>query len=84
MEADDVWSLTFRLMLLFHSSVRMRVDPTLPSLQRAEFAVRTWLKIDDIERRMQRNTCDMLSHYGFHSVELLLRCVGSTAMLVDC
>ncbi|KAI0655927.1 hypothetical protein C8Q70DRAFT_1057127 [Cubamyces menziesii] len=72
MEADDVWSLTLRLMLLFHSSVRMRVNPTLPSLQRAEFAVRTWLKIDDIERRMQRHTCDMLSHYGFHSVELLL------------
>ncbi|KAI0334960.1 hypothetical protein GY45DRAFT_1317405 [Cubamyces sp. BRFM 1775] len=83
-EADDVWSLTLRLMLLFHSSVRMRVNPAFTNMQRAEFTVRTWLEIDDIERRMRRHTCGMLSHYGFHSAELLLRCVGPYAVLGEC
>ncbi|KAI0655926.1 hypothetical protein C8Q70DRAFT_1016334 [Cubamyces menziesii] len=71
LEADDVWSLSLRSMLLLHSCLRVRASPLMSGAQRAEFAVRAWLEIDDLERRMQRHTCNLSSNYGFQSEEML-------------
>ncbi|KAI0373410.1 hypothetical protein BV20DRAFT_962547 [Pilatotrama ljubarskyi] len=70
-EADDIWSLNMRAMLLLHSCLRVRASPTMSGAQRAEFAVRAWLDIDDIEQRMERHTCNMMTNYGFQSSEML-------------
>ncbi|KAI0334961.1 hypothetical protein GY45DRAFT_1317409 [Cubamyces sp. BRFM 1775] len=71
LEADDVWSISLRSMLLLHSCLRVRASPMMSGAQRAEFAVRAWLEIDDLERRMQRHTCNLSSNYGFQSEEML-------------
>ncbi|CDO69314.1 hypothetical protein BN946_scf184976.g33 [Trametes cinnabarina] len=68
---DDVWSLSLRAMLLLHSCLRVRASTTMSGAQRAEFAVRAWLEIDDIERRLERHTCGLSSNYGFQSTEML-------------
>ncbi|OJT13401.1 hypothetical protein TRAPUB_10036 [Trametes pubescens] len=70
-QVDDVWSLNLRAMLLLHACLRVRASPTLSGAQRAEFAVRAWLEIDDIEKRLERHTCGLTSNYGFASVEML-------------
>ncbi|EIW63043.1 uncharacterized protein TRAVEDRAFT_69195 [Trametes versicolor FP-101664 SS1] len=70
-QVDDVWSLNLRAMLLLHACLRVRASPTLSGAQRAEFAVRAWLEIDDIEKRLERHTCGLSSNYGFASVEML-------------
>ncbi|KAI0356193.1 hypothetical protein OH77DRAFT_1423788 [Trametes cingulata] len=70
-EADDIWSLNVRAMLLLQSCLRVRASRTMSGAQRSEFAVRAWLEIDDIERRMERHTCNMMSNYGFQSSEML-------------
>ncbi|KAI8993760.1 hypothetical protein BD414DRAFT_480378 [Trametes punicea] len=71
MQADDVWSLSLRAMLLLHSCLRVRASRSMSSAERAEFAVRAWLEIDDIERRLERHTCGMSTNYGFQSTEML-------------
>ncbi|KAI9067109.1 hypothetical protein FKP32DRAFT_1588923 [Trametes sanguinea] len=71
MQGDDVWSLSLRAMLLLLSCLRVRASTTMSGAQRAEFAVRAWLEIDDLERRMERHTCGMSSNYGFQSMEML-------------
>ncbi|KAI0829653.1 hypothetical protein BC628DRAFT_1314422 [Trametes gibbosa] len=70
-QADDVWSLNLRSMLLLHSCLRVRASAAMSGAQRSEFAVRAWLEIDDIERRLERHTCGMSNNYGFHSKEML-------------
>ncbi|KAL7281276.1 hypothetical protein ACG7TL_004585 [Trametes sanguinea] len=72
-QGDDVWSLSLRAMLLLLSCLRVRASKTMSGAQRAEFAVRAWLEIDDLERRMQRHTCELSSNYGFQSMEMLFR-----------
>ncbi|KAI0675013.1 hypothetical protein C8Q78DRAFT_1162108 [Trametes maxima] len=69
--ADDVWSLSLRSMLLLHSCLRARASTTMTGAQRAEFAVRAWLEIDDLERRLSRHKCGMASNFGFQSTEML-------------
>ncbi|KAI0645408.1 hypothetical protein C8Q79DRAFT_964451 [Trametes meyenii] len=69
--ADDVWSLSLRSMLLLHSCLRVRASSTMSGAQRAEFAVRAWLEIDDLERRLSRHKCGMASNFGFQSTEML-------------
>ncbi|KAI0633373.1 hypothetical protein C8Q77DRAFT_1114598 [Trametes polyzona] len=71
LQADDVWSLSLRAMLLLQACLRVRASTALSGAQRSEFAVRAWLEIDDIERRMERHTCNMASNYGFQSTEML-------------
>ncbi|KAI0775649.1 hypothetical protein BD413DRAFT_491464 [Trametes elegans] len=70
-QADDVWTLSIRAMLLLHSCLRARASNTMSGAQRAEFAVRAWLEVDDLERQMKRHTCGMASNYGFQSTEML-------------
>ena len=62
-------------MLLLNTAVRVREDPTLSLAARAQSAVRTWLEIDDLERRLARHTCELDSSFGFHVPEILFGCV---------
>ena len=74
-EADDVWALGLRTMLLLHVCQRVREDTRLSAADRAQNAVQTWLEIDDLERRLARHTCELDSSFGFHVPEILFGCV---------
>ncbi|CDO69399.1 hypothetical protein BN946_scf184270.g2 [Trametes cinnabarina] len=71
LQNDDIWSLNLRAMRLLQSCLRVRTCPTMSGAQRAEFAVRAWLQIDDLEERMERHTCGLSTNYGFQSTEML-------------
>ena len=74
-ETDDIWTLAQRTMLLFHVCLRMREDVTLGAADRAQLAVQAWHRIEDLERRLDRHTCELDNSFGFQSKELLFRCV---------
>ena len=76
MEADDVWTLSLRTMLLFHVATRVREDPALGAAERAQRAIQAWLEIDDLERRLARHTCEFDSSFGFQAQEMLFGCVA--------
>ena len=66
-----MWALGLRTMLLLHVCQRVREDTRLSAADRAQNAVQTWLEIDDIERRLQRHTCELDSAFGFQAHEML-------------
>ncbi|OBZ70654.1 hypothetical protein A0H81_09165 [Grifola frondosa] len=54
---NSIWALFVRIMLLWHSCVRMRSDPSLSDAEKAQFAITAWLEMDAIEDAMDRHTC---------------------------
>ncbi|OBZ71009.1 hypothetical protein A0H81_09136 [Grifola frondosa] len=54
---DSAWALYMRILLLWHSCVRMRLNPSLNDAEKAQFAVTAWLEMDAIEDAMDRHTC---------------------------
>ena len=42
-------------MLLLHSCVRMRADPTMGDAERAQFAMKAWLEIDALESALDHH-----------------------------
>ena len=70
-EADDMWSLSTRTMMLLHACMRMRENKHASQADRAQFGVQAWLEIEDLERRLARHTCDLDKSYGFQTREIL-------------
>ncbi len=70
-EADDIWTLVSRTMLLMHICMRIRENVVLSEADRAQLAVHAWLEIDDIESRLDRHTCELDSAFGFQARKLL-------------
>ncbi|KAI0373853.1 hypothetical protein BV20DRAFT_678695 [Pilatotrama ljubarskyi] len=70
-QANNVWTLYLRSMLLLHSCVRMRYDPLVSEAQRAEFAMEAWLEIDAMENALDRHTCGLEASFGYQAREML-------------
>ncbi|KAI0655605.1 hypothetical protein C8Q70DRAFT_422985 [Cubamyces menziesii] len=68
---DNVWTLYLRAMLLLHSCVRMRADPTMGDAERAQFAMKAWLEIDALESALDHHSCGLERMTGFQAREML-------------
>ena len=70
---DTVWALYMRTMLLWHSCVRMRWDPSRADAAKAQFAVAAWLEADRIEHALDAHTCGIERAFLFHGREYLFK-----------
>lgn len=70
-----VWALYNRVMLLWHSCLRMRVDATLSYPEKAQFAMASWHELDAIERALNAHTCDLEKSFMFQGREIIFKCV---------
>ncbi|KAI9464587.1 hypothetical protein BJY52DRAFT_1114909 [Lactarius psammicola] len=68
---DTVWALYLRAMLLWNACVRMRHDATASDHDRTEFAMRTWMETEAIEKALQQHTCGIERAFMFHGREFL-------------
>ncbi|KDQ62535.1 hypothetical protein JAAARDRAFT_189840 [Jaapia argillacea MUCL 33604] len=68
---ESVWALYIRIMLLWHSCLRMRCDHSVGNDQKAQFAMTAWLETDFIEEALDRHTCDMERAFLFQGREYL-------------
>jgi hypothetical protein len=70
---DTVWALYMRTMLLWHSCVRMRWDPSQDDAAKAQFAVGAWLEADKIEQALDAHTCGIERAFLFQGREYLFK-----------
>ncbi|CAL1713148.1 unnamed protein product [Somion occarium] len=68
---ETVWALYMRSMLLWHSCVRMRLEPEGDDATKAQFAVGAWLEIDRIEEALSKHTCNIERAFLFQGREFL-------------
>ncbi|KAI0761983.1 hypothetical protein BD413DRAFT_606933 [Trametes elegans] len=69
--ANNIWTLYMRAMLLLHSCVCTRGDPTLTEAERAQFAINAWLEIETMETALEQHTCGLERWFGFQAREML-------------
>ena len=81
---DTVWALYNRVMLLWHSCLRMRVNPTLAYSEKAQFAMAAWHELDAIERALNAHTCDLEKSFMFQGREIIFKCVYRSIDRVGC
>ena len=77
---DTVWALYLRAMLLWNACVRMRHDATASDHDRTEFAMRTWMETEAIEKALQQHTCSIERAFMFHGREFLFKYVDSAPL----
>lgn len=70
---ETVWALYMRSMLLWHSCVRMRLEPEGDDATKAQFAVGAWLEIDRIEEALSKHTCNIERAFLFQGREFLFK-----------
>ncbi|KAI0643016.1 hypothetical protein C8Q79DRAFT_201865 [Trametes meyenii] len=70
-QANNVWTLYLRSMLLMHACMRTRGDASLSEAERAQFAMSAWLEIDSIEHALEQHTCGLERTFGFQAREML-------------
>ncbi|KAH7911716.1 hypothetical protein BJ138DRAFT_1006003 [Hygrophoropsis aurantiaca] len=68
---DTIWSLIYRTMLLWHSCLGMRYDPSATEAERARFGVNAWLEADRLEKALDAHTCSMERTFLFQGREFL-------------
>ncbi|KAH9044255.1 hypothetical protein EDB84DRAFT_1587204 [Lactarius hengduanensis] len=68
---DTVWALYLRAMLLWNACVRMRHDATASDHDRTEFAMRTWMETEAIEKALQQHTCGIERAFMYNGREFL-------------
>ncbi len=71
MQANNVWTLYLRSMLLLHSCVRKRADVSMNDFERAQFAMNAWLEIDELEDALNKHTCDLERNLGYQAREMI-------------
>ena len=78
---DSVWALYMRTLLMWHSCLRSRSDPNLSDADRAQYAMTTWLELDNVEAAMDRHTCDIQSGFMMQMREVLFKCVPASSVI---
>ncbi|KAH7928462.1 hypothetical protein BV22DRAFT_1030769 [Leucogyrophana mollusca] len=68
---DTIWSLICRTMLLWHSCLRIRHDPSATEAETARFGVNAWLEADNLEKALDAHTCGMERTFLFQGREFL-------------
>jgi hypothetical protein len=68
-----VWALYDRAVLLWHSCVRMRHDRIATDVEKARFALTSWLEADEIETKLNRHTCGLERAFIFVGREYLFK-----------
>ncbi|KAF9221637.1 hypothetical protein BS17DRAFT_785095 [Gyrodon lividus] len=68
---DTVWSLNYRTMLLWHSCLRMRHDPSATEAETARFGVNAWLEADALEKALDSHACGLERTFLFQGREYL-------------
>jgi hypothetical protein len=68
---DTVWALYLRAMLLWNACLRARRDATVSDHDRTEFAMRTWMETEAIEKALQQHTCGIERAFMYHGREFL-------------
>lgn len=70
---DTIGSLNYRTMLLWHSCLRMRHDPTVSKAEIARFALDAWLEADVLEAALDSHGCDLERAFLFQGREYLFK-----------
>ncbi|KAF8555733.1 hypothetical protein OG21DRAFT_1507366 [Imleria badia] len=68
---DTVWSLNYRTMLLWHSCLRMRYNPSVSKAEMARFGMDAWLEADVLEAALNSHGCDLERSFLFQGREFL-------------
>ncbi|KAI0070393.1 hypothetical protein K474DRAFT_816565 [Panus rudis PR-1116 ss-1] len=68
---ETVWALYARIMLLWHSCVRMRHAQDVSQDEKARFAVSAWLELDRIEAALGKHTCEIERSHLFQGREFM-------------
>jgi hypothetical protein len=68
---ETVWALYNRLMLLWHSCLRLRVDASLAYADKAQLAMAAWLELDAIEAELDTHTCGTERAFMFQGREII-------------
>ncbi len=56
---NNVWNLSLRAMVLWHTSVRHRSNPSISFEERTQYAMNAWLEADAIENALKNHTCNL-------------------------
>ncbi|KAI0718232.1 hypothetical protein C8T65DRAFT_737463 [Cerioporus squamosus] len=56
---NNVWNLSIRAMVLWHTSVRYRSNPAISFDERTQYAMNAWLEADAIENALKNHTCNL-------------------------
>lgn len=70
---NSIWALYMRSMLLWHSCVCARQDPSLNDEDKARFAVDVWRETDAVEEALGRHTCGIERAFMFQGREYLFK-----------
>lgn len=70
---DTVWALIYRTMLLWHSCLQIRHDPSATEAEMARFGVDAWLEADMLEKAFDAHTCDLEKSFLFQGREYLFK-----------
>lgn len=54
---DTIWSLNCRTVLLWHSCLRMRRDPSVSEADLARLGLDAWLEADVLEKALDSHRC---------------------------
>jgi len=68
---DAIWSLNYRTMLLWHSCLRMRQDPSVSAAEITRFGLDAWDEADALEKALDSHECDFERTYLFQGREYL-------------
>ncbi|KAG8214553.1 hypothetical protein J3R82DRAFT_9614 [Butyriboletus roseoflavus] len=68
---DTIWSLNYRTMLLWHSCLRMRHDPSVSEAEMARFGLDAWLEADVLEKALNSHKCGLERTFLFQGREYL-------------
>ncbi len=56
---NNVWNLSIRAMVLWHTIVRYRSNPTISFEEKTQYAMNAWLEADAIENALKNHTCNL-------------------------
>jgi hypothetical protein len=68
-------------MLLWNACLRVRRDPTISDHDRTDFAIRTWMETEEIEKTLQLHTCGIERAFMYHGREYLFKYVDRRTLI---
>ena len=78
---DTVWALYLRAMLLWNACLRVRDNATISDHDKSEFAIRTWMETEAIEKALQQHTCGIERAFMYNGREFLFKYVDKRTLI---
>ena len=70
---ETMWALIHRTMLLWHSCLQVKHNPSADEAEMARFGVNAWLEADALEKAFDAHTCGLERTFLFQGREYLFK-----------